>query len=129
MIRLLNAMTFAREAQEDNFNTPALQCPVILFGLSNRDATILFAVRYHYRRFDFSNKSHRRKLPIGISCIPWEPNKPVFHQTGDIALAVKAVPVADACVAYCGFEPVCLSNCPEGHKATIASPHHHTFIS
>src|SRR6185369_1739026 len=56
MIRLLNAVTFARIAKEDDFDAALFERAIILFALRDGDAKVAFAVRNHNRRFHTIDK-------------------------------------------------------------------------
>src|SRR5262249_43295163 len=116
MIRLRNAVAFARITDEHNINAAFAQRAVILLGLGNRHAAILLAVRDHQGRLYAVYVSHRRILLVKLPGGPGQPLESILHQSWDVALTVEAVPIADPRVSNRRFKTIRLCDDPECHK-------------
>src|SRR5215813_2901960 len=128
MVRFLNAVAFTRVAEEDRFDAALLQRAIVLFGLRDWHAQVALAMSDHDRRLDAINVSHRRPFAVSLGRRPRLAYEAVFHQSRNVALAVEAVPVADAGMPYSGFEAVGLCDRPEGHEPAIAAAHYDQLV-
>src|SRR5262249_44146342 len=106
VVWFLNAVAFAGIAEEDRFDASLLQRAVILFGLRDGHSQVALAVRDQERRFDAIDVSHRRPFAVSFGGGPRLAAETIFHQSGNVALAVETVPIADAGVSDGGFEAV-----------------------
>src|SRR5262245_24197585 len=128
MVRFLNALTFAGIAEEYRFDAALLQGALRLFGLRDGHSQVALAVRDQERSFDAVDVSHRRPLAVSFSGAPRLAAEAVFHQPGNVALAVETVPIADAGMSDGGFEAVGLGDRPESHEPAIAPAHHDQLV-
>src|SRR5215813_669412 len=125
VVRFLNAVAFAGVAEEDRIDAALLQSAVILFGLRDGHSQVALAVRDQERSFDAVDVSHRRPFAVSFGGAPRLAAETVFHQPGNVALAVETVPIADAGMSDGGFEPVGLRNIQEIHVPAIFPTNHH----
>src|SRR5262249_10046573 len=85
-------------------------------------------MRDHNRRLHTIYIRHWRPLAIGFRRCPGMAGKTVFRQPRNIALPVKAVPIADACMTDGGFKPIGLRDRPESHESTVAAAHDYAIV-
>src|SRR5262245_66023455 len=96
MVRFLNAMALAGEAEEDRFDAALPQRAVILFSLRDGHSQVALPVRDQERSFDAVDVGHRRPFAVSFGGGPGLAAEAVLHQPGAVTLAVETIPVADA---------------------------------